>query len=178
MTQARQTGPLQIGQVFKEKYKILGLLGKGGHAWVYHGHDPFLDRHVAIKVIPRPADSTRDMRNRAQREARMLLKIKSDNVVGIIDAGMTDDEGVFIIVDLLRGRTLREVLHHFGRLALREALQIGVQVAEGIEAAHQCDVIHRDIKPENIFVLEANAVKVIDFGIGKFIGPGALTTQR
>ena len=178
MTQPRQTGPLQIGQVFKEKYEILGLLGKGGHAWVYHGHDPFLDRHTAIKVIPRPADSTRDMRKRAQREARMLLKIKSDNVVGIIDAGMTDDDGVFIIVDLLRGRTLREVLHHFGRLDAREALQIGVQIAEGIEAAHQCEVIHRDIKPENIFVLGGNAIKVLDFGIGKYIGPDALTTQR
>lgn len=178
MTETPANGPLQIGQIFKEKYRVLSLLGKGGHAWVYHGHDPFLDRHTAIKVIPRPADSTRDMRKRAQREAQMLLKIKSDNVVGFIDAGMTDDDGVFIVMELLRGRTLREVIHHFGRLDLREALQIGVQIAEGVEAAHKCEVIHRDLKPENVSVLDDNAVRVFDFGIGKFIGPGAVTTQR
>jgi eukaryotic-like serine/threonine-protein kinase len=173
------TGPLNVGEIFI-KWEIRGLLGKGGHAWVYQGYDAFLDRHVAIKIIPSPSESGpgRDLRQRAQLEARVLSKLENENVVRLIDAGSTSDGAVYIVMEILRGRTLREVIHVFGRLNVVEALLVGAKIADGVRAAHGVNVIHRDLKPENVFVIESNGVKVLDFGIAKLFGQGAATTQK
>lgn len=174
-----RTGPLEIGATLL-KWEIRGLLGKGGHAWVYHGYDTFLDRHVAIKIIPTPpqAEPERDLRQRAQREARVLSKLENENVVRLIDAGFTTDGSVYIVMEILRGRTWRDVIHAVGTFNVIEALSLGAKVADGVQAAHGVKVIHRDLKPENVFVIENNGVKVLDFGIAKLFGPGAATTQR
>lgn len=176
---AGRTGPLEIGATLL-KWEIRGLLGKGGHAWVYHGYDTFLDRHVAIKIIPTPsqAEPERDLRQRAQREARVLSKLENENVVRLIDAGFTADGSVYIVMEILRGRTWRDVIHAVGTFNVIEALSLGAKVADGVQAAHGVKVIHRDLKPENVFVIENNGVKVLDFGIAKLFGPGAATTQR
>jgi serine/threonine protein kinase len=170
-------GPLDIGDRFL-KFEIKGLLGQGGHAWVYHGYDPFLDRHVAIKVIPNPAEPGRDLPRRAQLEARVLCRLQHRNVVHVIDAGATSEGAVYIIMEVLHGRTLREVIHDFQRLNVSEVLSLGAEIADGVQAAHEQNAIHRDLKPENVFVLPGNAVKVLDFGIAKFLGYGAATTQK
>lgn len=170
-------GPLEIGGQFL-KFEIRELLGRGGHAWVYHGYDPFLDRHVAIKVIPNPAEPGRDLRQRAQMEARVLCKLQHPNVVHVIDAGATQESGVYIVMEILHGRTLRDVIHDFKRLSESEMLMLGVQIADGVQAAHEQNAIHRDLKPENVFLLKDNVLKVLDFGIAKFLGYGAKTTQR
>jgi serine/threonine-protein kinase len=174
---ASRKGPLEIGEQFL-KFQIRGLLGKGGHAWVYHGYDQFLDRHVAIKVIPNPPEPGRDLRERAQLEARVLCRLQHPNVVHVIDAGATEEGSVYIVMEILHGRTLRDVIHDFRNLRVSEVLSIGVQIADGVQAAHEKDAIHRDLKPENIFLLKDNVLKVLDFGIAKFLGYGAKTTQR
>ena len=170
-------GPLNIGDLFL-KFEIRGLLGRGGHAWVYQGYDPFLDREVAIKVIPNPAEPGRDLRQRAQLEARVLCKLENPNVVRLMDAGATNDGAVYIVMEILHGRTLRDVIHDFGQLNVVEVLSLGAKIADGVHAAHAVNVIHRDLKPENVFVLKDNGLKVLDFGIAKFFGYGAATTQK
>lgn len=173
------TGPLKIGDTLL-KWKITALLGKGGHAWVYDGYDRFLDRHVAIKIIPPPSELApeRDLRERAQREARVLSKLENENVVRLMEADFTNDGAVYMVMEMLRGRTLREVIHLFGRLNVTETLLVGAKIANGVQAAHAVDVIHRDLKPENVFVIEANGIRVLDFGIAKLFGQGAATTQK
>ena len=174
---ASRSGPLNIGDPFL-KFEIRGLLGKGGHAWVYHGYDAFLDRHVAIKIIPNPGEPSRDLRQRAQYEARVLYKIVDPNVVRISEAGWTSDSAVYIVMELLHGSTLREAIHAFGQLSVIEVLPLGEKIASGVHAAHLVGAIHRDLKPENVFIVEDNGVKVLDFGIAKLFGFGAATTQR
>lgn len=169
---------LTVGDVFLSKYEIRGLIGKGGQAAVYHGYDGYLDREVAIKVMANPPDSKRDHIRRAQLEARVLCKLQHTNIVHIYDAGATDTGLIYIIMELLRGLTLREVLKEHHKLGVLEALLICAQVADGVEVAHGQQVIHRDLKPENIFVLQDNAVKVLDFGIAKFLALSGITTQQ
>ena len=170
-------GPLDIGEQFL-KFEIRGLLGHGGHGWVYHGYDPFLDRHVAIKVIPSPADRGRDLGRRAQLEARVLCKLQHRNVVHVIDAGATAGGAVYLVMELLHGRTLRDAIREYRTLSVAEVLSLGAEIADGVQAAHEQSTIHRDLKPENVFLREGNAIKVLDFGIAKFLGAGVATTQR
>jgi serine/threonine protein kinase len=175
--QDTRKGPLEIGDRFT-KFEIRGLLGKGGHAWVYHGYDQFLDRSVAIKLIPNPAEPGRNLGERAKQEARILCKLEHPNIVRVIDAGATDSGIVYIVMEILEGRTLREVLHEFHSLSVSEVLSLGIQIADGVQAAHELNAIHRDLKPENVFLLKGNALKVLDFGIAKFLGYGVDTTQK
>jgi serine/threonine protein kinase len=161
------------------KYDIIGLLGMGGHAHVYDAHDPFLDRDVALKVIRAPKGARHNLAKRAQSEARVLVRIDHPNVVKVFDAGATDDGLVYLVMEKLEGRTLREVYQDVGRVSVVEALELATQICAGVHAAHQMDVIHRDLKPENVFVQANNRVKVLDFGISKVMGYGAHdTTQR
>jgi serine/threonine-protein kinase len=133
---------------------------------------------VAIKVIPSPADRGRDLGRRAQLEARVLCKLQHRNVVHVIDAGATPGGAVYLVMELLHGRTLRDAIRDYRRLGVAEVLSLGAQIADGVQAAHEQNTIHRDLKPENVFLREGNAIKVLDFGIAKFLGAGAATTQR
>jgi len=170
-------GPLQPGDRFL-KWEIRGLMGKGGHAYVYEAHDPFLSLDVAIKLIPSSRDTGRDLVARARSEARVLVRIGHPNVVKIMDAGATDDGVVYLVMEKLTGRDLRKALRQHGRLTPIEALRIAVQTAEAVAAAHAVGAIHRDLKPENVFLCPDRLVKVLDFGIAKVMGYGAPTTQK
>ena len=173
-----QMKPFAPGHRFV-KYDIRGLLGMGGHAHVYDAHDPFLDREVAVKVIAAPKGSRHNLAKRAQSEARVLVRIDHPNVVKVYDAGATDDGLVYLVMEKLEGRTLREVYQSLGQLTVVEALELAQQICQGVHAAHELGVIHRDLKPENVFVQANNRVKVLDFGISKVMGYGAHdTTQR
>ncbi|HKY38438.1 MAG TPA: protein kinase [Polyangiaceae bacterium] len=162
-------GPLRTGDTFLGKYEIRSLLGRGGHAFVYEAYDPFLDRVVAIKVIKGPQDTGRDLGKRARYEAQVLSRIDHKNLVKVIDAGISEGL-VYLIMEKLVGRTLRDVLKETHRVSVAEALTIGLQVADGMDLAHRGQVIHRDLKPENIFIEAGNALKVLDFGIAKVLG--------
>ena len=170
-------GPLQTGARFL-KWEIRGLMGRGGHAYVYDAHDPFLSLDVAIKIIPSSRDTGRDLVARARSEARVLVRISHPNVVKIMDAGATDDGIVYLVMEKLTGRDLRKALRQYGRLTPLETLRIAVQAAEAVAAAHAVGAIHRDLKPENLFLCRDRLVKVLDFGIAKVMGYGAPTTQK
>jgi len=169
---------LNIGDTFLTKYEIRGLIGRGGQATVFHSYDTFIDRDVAIKIMADAFDSKREHSRRAQMEARVLCKFHHPNIVRVYDAGSTDSGAIYIIMELLKGRTLRDVFRALRTLTVYEALSIGAQIADGVEVAHQQQVIHRDLKPENIFVVDGNTVKVLDFGIAKFLSLTGITTQR
>ena len=174
----KKAAPLRPGQRFV-KYDIVQLLGTGGHAHVYAAHDPFLDRDVAVKVIAAPKGSGQNLAKRAQSEARVLVRIDHPNVVKVYDAGATEDGLVYLVMERLHGRTLREAYNDVRRISVVEALELAKQICAGVHAAHQLGVIHRDLKPENVFVQANNRIKVLDFGISKVMGYGAHdTTQR
>ena len=171
-------GPLAIGSTLLGKYEIRSLIGRGGHACVYHAVNSFMGRHVAIKVLHRPGGVEREALRRGQAEAQLLNRLRHPNIVEVSDAGMTDDGLLYIVMELLEGRSLREVLNEHGALSVEEALGIVEQIAEGLEAAHTTGAIHRDLKPENVFVTRSGSVKILDFGIAKVADATAWTTDE
>jgi serine/threonine protein kinase len=169
-------GPLQVGGKLL-KYTIRGLLGRGGYAWVYEGYDEFLDVEVAIKVLHRAGGVTADMLRRGQAEAKFLYRLRHDNVVEVLDAGLAET-GLYIVMELLRGPTLRTRLQKEGPMPLGDALPFFAQVCDGIGSAHAIKAVHRDIKPENLVIEADNRAKVLDFGIVKVLDAVGGTTER
>ncbi len=171
-------GPLRPGQKFLGKYEIREQIGKGGFSRVYHAHYPWGRRDVAIKVLYRDSGLTDELLYRGQTEARVLMnELRHPNIVEVTDAGV-DDGLLYIIMELLRGRTLRHALNAHRRLTLVEALDLFATIASTVSFAHDKGVIHRDLKPENLFVTAGNVPKVLDFGIAKIMGPNAWQTQK
>ncbi len=180
--------PLKVGDEFL-KYEIRALLGHGDHAYVYDAFDPMLDRTVAIKLIPDPPNSRRDLVQRSLEQAPILRDLNHPNLVSVYDVGTIGDELVYIVMERLIGRTLRSQLVEQQTLPLAEVLSIGIQVAEGMAWAHVQQVIHRDLKPENVFITDGtptqpvaskpprHRVKVINTGITSFIVPSGMTTE-
>ncbi len=170
--------PFTSGDMFL-KYRIDSLLGRGGHAVVYASVDTYLDRPVALKIIPPPMEVRGDVSSRGKQEARILSQIEHPNVVKVYDAGVTEEGVAYIAMELLEGRTLRAALQNLGPFSVLETMHIGIQIAEAVQAAHTHpkQAIHRDLKPENVFVLPGNAIKVLDFGISKLHDGNTTTTQ-
>jgi serine/threonine protein kinase len=177
MTSVSQDGPLRVGEQFLGKYEIRSLIGRGGFARVYHAINHFMGAHVAIKVLWREGGVDKDVLRRGQAEAQILNQLRHENVVQIIDAGIEGGH-LYLVMELLDGRSLREILLEHRRLTIDEVLELSAQVADGVQAAHAIDVIHRDLKPENIYVRARNRVKVLDFGIAKLSGGASWTTQK
>src|SRR5690606_23066346 len=123
-----------------------------------------LHRHLAIKILYRRGGLTEEMLLRGQQEAALLGQFDHPNIVKVHDAG-TDGGYLYLVMELLRGRTLRQVLRTFGPLHMLEVLDIAEAVVAGLVAAHERDIIHRDLKPENVFVSSECAPKILDFGI-------------
>jgi len=172
-----QTGPFSVGDRILDKFEVRGLLGKGGHAFVYDCYNGFLAEEVAVKVIPNLVHRGNQLFNRARGEAQVLYRLNHPHVVRVMDGGEVDGMA-YIVMEKLEGMTLRALLSKLGPLTVYEALTIALQVAEALEAAHAMNVIHRDLKPDNIFLLAENHVKVLDFGIAKFLEGGYQTTQK
>jgi serine/threonine-protein kinase len=177
MVEDAQQGPLGLGEKFL-KYSILEIVGRGDHAWVYAAHDEFFDREVAIKILHRPGGVAEEMLRRGRVEAQLLGRLRHPNVVEVVDAGVTNDGQLYIVMELLRGSTLREILRARGKLGVAEALGLFIAVAGGVQAAHDLGAIHRDLKPENLFVLENGTPKVLDFGIAKIVGSAGWATDK
>jgi serine/threonine protein kinase len=171
-------GPLEIGALFLGKYEVLALIGRGGHACVYHAVNSFMGRHVAIKVLHRPGGIDRDALRRGQAEAQILNRLRHPNIVEVSDAGLTEDGLLYIVMELLEGRSLREVLNQHGSLDVHEVLALATEIAEGLHAAHVTGAIHRDLKPENVFVTRKDGIKILDFGIAKVADAAAWTTDK
>ncbi|MGL4551230.1 MAG: serine/threonine-protein kinase, partial [Gemmataceae bacterium] len=151
-------------------YRILGLLGEGGMAIVFEAEDDRLHRRVALKVL-RPEKCGTEMRERFLREARLLASLPHDHIVAVYEVG--EAAGVpFMAMERLEGMTLEERLQQDQTLPLDESLSIAWQTAEGLQAAHEKDLVHRDVKPANIWLEKTREgrfrrVKLLDFGIAR-----------
>lgn len=179
MTEYGQQGPFSIGDRLLEQYVVTRMLGAGGHAYVYECRDQFLDELLAVKVIPNPPNRGRDLLNRARAEAQILRRLSHPNVVRMHTAAAIGEDMVCLVMEKLDGVTLRHLLALLGRLSLVEAATIVRQIAIGVAAAHELNVVHRDIKPDNVILLPPNNhVKVLDFGIAKFLGHGLQTSNK
>lgn len=173
-----QESPLQLGGKFL-KYEVASVIGRGGFAWVYRGHDAFMGRDVAIKILHRKGGVTEDMLRRGQAEAKLLSRLRHPHIVEIYDAGVSEQNLLYIIMELLVGRSLSSALQTLGQLTLSEGLPLFLEIADAFETAHRMGAIHRDIKPENIFVTAKNHAKVLDFGIAKITdGANPQTTNQ
>ncbi len=147
------------------KYQILERIGRGGMGTVYKGHDPILDRMVALKVISSDGDVPEELKARFYREAQACAKLNHPNIVVVHDLG-EDASQLFIVMEFLEGHELKALIER-QTLTLEEKLALMIQVCEGLHFAHQKGIIHRDIKPGNIFVLRNGQVKILDFGIAR-----------
>jgi len=146
-------------------YEIQSPLGAGGMGEVYRARDTRLERIVAIKILPDAFASDADRLLRFQQEARVLSALNHPNLLAIFDVG-NQDSSYYLVCELLEGETLRERLNG-GPLALRKAVDYGVQMANGLGAAHEKGIVHRDLKPDNIFITKDGRVKILDFGLAK-----------
>jgi|AGTN01.3.fsa_nt_gi Serine/threonine protein kinase len=166
-----------------ERYRIIGVLGSGGMSHVYQAHDSILDKTVAIKVLQIESGYGRDDAvRRFQLEARATASLKHDNIVSILDFGLTEDSVPYMVLDHLEGKSLMEIIKGNGPLQLERAQNVFLQVCAGLEHAHKNGVVHRDLKPSNIiFTKDQNGhevIKVIDFGIARLEDNGALTATN
>jgi serine/threonine protein kinase len=174
-----ELGPFKIGDNILGDLEVVGLLGVGGHAYVYECVDTYVDAKLAVKVIPNVPGRGKELLKRAHAEAKLLYKLSHPNVVRVTTARQVGEKMVCIVMEKLEGLSLRQFLRLHKRLTVTEALLIVRQIAAGVGAAHKLNVIHRDLKPENVFILPPdNQVKVLDFGIAKFLGQGIDTTNK
>jgi serine/threonine protein kinase/Tol biopolymer transport system component len=146
-------------------YEIVSLIGRGGMGEVYLAKDETLNRRVALKLLPVDYTRDKDRLRRFQQEAHAASALNHPNILTIHELGLADGQQ-FIATEFVDGETLRERMKH-GALSLREALDIAVQTASALAAAHQAGIVHRDIKPENIMLRPDGYVKVLDFGLAK-----------
>jgi serine/threonine protein kinase len=150
-------------------YEILSRIGAGGMSEVYRGFDPRIRREVAIKVLPPMFAKFADRMHRFEQEARAAGALNHPNLLTIFDSGNAEGRP-FIVMELLEGHTLRGLLRENGtavKLPLRKAVDYGIQIANGLAAAHERGIVHRDLKPENLFVTKDGRVKILDFGVAK-----------
>jgi serine/threonine protein kinase/cytochrome c-type biogenesis protein CcmH/NrfG len=152
-------------------YEILSAIGKGGMGEVWKARDTNLGREVAIKTLPAEFARNTEHLSRFRREARAASALNHPNICVVHDLGEHDGQ-LFIVMELLRGETLRERLER-GPLSIDEALDLGGQLADGLEAAHNAGVLHRDIKPANIFITDRGTAKLLDFGLARDQSPAA-----
>ena len=119
---------------------------------VYRGFDTTLERPVAVKVMHRDVARDGDQLERFRREARAIAKLSSPYVVGVIDAGEEDDGTPFIVLEYVEGETLKDRIKRMGRLPVTEAVAYAIEIARGLQAAHERDIVHRDVKPQNVLL--------------------------
>jgi serine/threonine protein kinase/Tol biopolymer transport system component len=146
-------------------YRVISELGRGGMGEVYRALDTRLGREVAIKLLPVAFSADKDRLRRFEQEARAAGMLNHPNVLTIYDIG-AHDNAPYIVSELLTGETLRERLRE-GAAPLRRAVDYAMQIARGLQAAHEKGIVHRDLKPENLFVTRDGRVKILDFGLAK-----------
>ncbi len=167
---------LSEGMYVADRYEIVSKIGAGGMSDVYKAKDHILGRYVAIKVLKQEFSEDRNFVVKFRTEAQSAAGLEHPNIVNIYDVG--SEEGFhYIVMEYVEGITLKTYIEKKGRLSFKESVSIAIQVARGIEAAHNKDIIHRDIKPQNIIISTEGKVKVTDFGIAKAISSNTVSSD-
>ena len=157
-----------IGRLIDGRYRVESLIARGGMATVYLGTDTRLDRTVALKIMHAELANDEDFVRRFVVEARSIARLSHPNVVTVFDQG-TDGRTLYLAMEHVPGRTLRDLLNERGRLGPDEALDIMDGVLAGLAAAHDAGIAHRDVKPENVLLTDSMVVKVADFGLARLL---------
>lgn len=166
---------LKPGMILCDRYEILDVVGAGGMSIVYKARDHRLNRNVAIKVLKPEFSNDKNFVTKFRIEAQASAGLTHPNIVNVYD--VVDDEGIYcIVMELVEGITLKQYIEQNGRLNMETAIDFSIQIASGLEAAHENHIIHRDIKPQNIIVSKNGNIKVTDFGIAKAASSNTLTS--
>lgn len=167
---------LTEGMYLSDRYEIVGKIGAGGMSDVYKAKDHILGRFVAIKVLKQEFSEDRNFVTKFRTEAQSAAGLEHPNIVNIYDVG--SEEGMyFIVMEYVEGITLKTYIEKKGQLSFKESVSIAIQVARGIEAAHNKHIIHRDIKPQNIIISTEGKVKVTDFGIARAASANTISSD-
>ena len=162
------------GQKINDRYEVIRSIGEGGMANVYLGYDCILDRNVAIKVLRGDLSNDEKFVRRFQREALSASSLAHPNIVEMYDVG--EDNGTYyIVMEYVEGKTLKQLLKKRGSLTLSEAIDIMLQLTDGMSHAHDSYIIHRDLKPQNIMIRDDGQIKITDFGIAMALNSTQLT---
>ena len=157
---------LEKGRFINNRYEILSRVGAGGMSDVYKAKDHKLNRNVAIKVLKAEYSKDKNFVSKFRVEAQSAASLIHPNIVNVYDVG--EDEGLYyIVMELIEGITLKSYIEKKGQLSVKETISIAIQIANGIECAHNNQIVHRDIKPQNIMISREGKVKVTDFGIAR-----------
>ncbi|SFR95627.1 Stk1 family PASTA domain-containing Ser/Thr kinase [Anaeromicropila populeti] len=167
---------IKPGMFISDRYEIIEKVGTGGMADVYKAKCHRLNRYVAIKVLKAEFSEDKSFVSKFRGEAQSAAGLSHPNIVNVYDVG--DDDGLhYIVMELVEGITLKSFIERKGKLEIREALGIAIQISQGMEAAHANHIIHRDIKPQNIIISKEGKVKVTDFGIAKAASSHTITSN-
>lgn len=171
-----------IGQVFADKYEIIGVLGEGGMSIVYKARHRYMDRLVAVKLLHEHLVNDKSAVARFEHESKASSSLSHQNIVTVHDFGMTKNGQAYFVMDCLDGHSLSEILEKQGTVPLSEAIQIFKQTCDGLEHAHKKRVVHRDLKPSNLVLMKnedgSMLVKIVDFGIAKLLPVDGVSRQN
>jgi serine/threonine-protein kinase len=175
-----QVDPM-LGRVLDDRYQIVSQLGRGGMGAVYRARQLSVDREVAIKVVHPSFASDPEVARRFLREARVASSLSAPGIVSIFDFGQTTDGVLYLVMELIVGRTLAEELRERGPIVgVHRVLEVARQVVDALDVAHTAGITHRDLKPSNIIehvTPTGPVIKVLDFGIAKLEGRHSVTTK-
>lgn len=167
---------INIGTMIGNRYEVVEKVGTGGMADVYRAMDHRLNRYVAVKILKNEYSEDTKFVTKFRQEAQAVACLSHPNVVAVYDVG--EEQGMhFIVMEFVEGITLKSYIEKKGKLSVREAVGIGIQIASGLEAAHNSHIIHRDIKPQNILISRDGTAKVTDFGIAKATSSNTITAS-
>ena len=167
---------INIGAMIGERYEIIEKIGTGGMADVYRAKDHRLNRFVAVKILKNEYSEDAKFVTKFRQEAQAIACLSHPNIVGVYDVGQELDMH-YIVMEFVDGITLKKYIERKGKLSVREAVGISLQIANGLEAAHANHIIHRDIKPQNILISKDGTAKVSDFGIAKAASSNTITAN-
>ena len=167
---------LKEGMIVGERYEIISRIGSGGMADVYKAKDHKLNRLVAVKVMKAEFSEDKSFISKFRKEAQAAAGLAHPNVVNVYDVG--EDNGIYyIVMELVQGITLKDYITRKGKLTVREATSIAIQVSLGLEAAHRSNIVHRDVKPQNIIISTDGKVKLSDFGIARAASSNTISSN-
>jgi len=157
-----------VGETIAGRYELEEVVGHGGMSSVYKAHDSLLERHVVLKFLHREYNADDEFVERFKREARSVAQLQHPNIVTVIDRG-EEDGRQYIVFEYIEGENLKELVVRKGRLDVREALEVAIEIARALAFAHEAGLVHRDVKPQNVLLNGDGRAKVTDFGIARSV---------